>query len=369
MLPVVLVCLDGVSWEYIHSSSTPNLRKVEKNGMSATCKSIVPTVTNVNNASILTGQFPADHGITGNYCFDESTQTEMYMDSPRFLKVPTLLEKAVSEGFSTLLVTVKDKLRRLLAEGVTASFSVEVPETQVVKEIGTPPSIYSEHADVWLLDAVISLLEKKNCQVVYVSTTDYIPHKYGPETAEAIEHIERVDEKLGEISDKAVLGVVADHGMNDKCVKVDLVKMLKEFSIVARVIPIIKDEHVEHHQNLGGSVYLYLQKDEDKALRILQDAEGVEKAYARGVACRTYKLPPDRVGDIFVLGSKDAVFGPVEKGLVEDVKVRSHGSLHELEVPFITNCKVKMTDKPLNKDVLELLLSMSGMREHVDVGA
>jgi phosphonoacetate hydrolase len=357
MIPIVLVCLDGVSWEYLRSSSTPNLRRVERNGTSATLKAMIPTVTNVNNASILTGRFPDEHGITGNYCFDESLQSEMYMDSPRFLRCSTLLEKATSRGCNTLLMTVKDKLRRLLSRGVTASFSVEVPEAQVVKEVGRPPSIYSPDANVWLLDAAIRALEKNRYQVVYVSTTDYVPHKYGPECAEAVEHIERIDEKLGEIADKAVLGVVADHGMNDKCVKVDVVKLLKEFGIASRVIPIIKDEHVKHHQNLGGSVYLYVQRDVDKALSILRDAEGVEKACARREACRMYKLPPDRIGDTFVLGSRNTVFGPVEKGVAEDVHVRSHGSLHEVDVPFITSRKIKMVDKPFNKDALEVLLS------------
>jgi phosphonoacetate hydrolase len=357
MIPIVLVCLDGISWDYIHSSSTPNLRDVERNGKSATCKSMIPTVTNVNNASILTGEFPAGHGITGNYCFDEPTQSETYMDSPRFLTCSTLLEKAGPKGFSTLLVTVKDKLRRLLSRGVTASFSVENPPAWAVKEIGRPPNIYSRDANVWLLEATTRVLEKRHYDIVYVSTTDYIPHKYEPKCAEAMEHMERIDEKLGKIADKAVLGVVADHGMNEKCVKVDVVKLLEEFNIASRVIPIIKDEHVEHHQNLGGSVYLYVQKDVDKALSILQDAEGVEKAYARRKASRTYRLPPDRIGDVFLLGNKDAVFGPVGKGLVEDVDIRSHGSLHELDVPFITNCKIEIAEKPLNKDALEALLS------------
>jgi phosphonoacetate hydrolase len=357
MIPTVLVCLDGVSWEYLRSSNTPNLRQVGRDGLCATCKAMVPSVTNVNNASVLTGKFPFEHGITGNYCFDELLQSEMFMDSPRFLTCSSLLEKATSGGLSTLLLTVKDKLRRLLSRGVSASFSVEVPEAEVVKEVGRPPSIYSADADIWLLNAAIRALDMNRYQVFYVSTTDFVPHKYGPKCVEAVEHMERIDEKLGEIADKAVLGVVADHGMNDKRIKVDVAKLLEESGVTSRLIPIIKDEHVEHHQNLGGSVYLYVQKDVDKALSILQDAEGVEKALAKREACKTYRLPPDRIGDIFVLGSEDAVFGPVEKGVVEDVHVRSHGSLHELDVPFITSRKIRMPKKFFNKDAFGALLS------------
>jgi len=55
MIPIVLVCLDGVSREYVRSSSMPSLRRVERNGTSATCRAMIPTIKNVNNASILGG--------------------------------------------------------------------------------------------------------------------------------------------------------------------------------------------------------------------------------------------------------------------------------------------------------------------------
>jgi phosphonoacetate hydrolase len=253
-----MVCLDGISWEYIRASNMPSLKDIERNGTSTTCRSMMPTVTNVNNASILTGRSPLEHGITGNYFFEESDQSETYMDSPRFLRCPTLLEDASSKGFKTLLITVKDKLRRLLSKGATTSFSLEVPSSRIVRKIGKPPSIYSSEANLWLLDAAITLLETGSFQIVYVSTTDYVPHKFAPKSMEAIQQMEAVDEKLGEIAERAFIGVVADHGMNRKSVKVDLVKSLTEFNITSRAIPIIKDEHVEHHQNLGGSVYLYI---------------------------------------------------------------------------------------------------------------
>jgi len=336
----------------------PNLREIGRNGISTTCKSMVPTVTNVNNASILTGKFSMEHGITGNYYYDKSSRSEIYMDSASFLRCNTLLQEASNKRFKTLLLTVKDKLRRLLNRGTTTSFSVENPSPWILKKIGKPPSIYSANSSTWLLDATLKTLEKKPYDIIYVSTTDYIPHKYKPGCVEATEYMEKIDEKIGLLADKGViLGVTADHGMNNKRVKVDLQKLLSEHGIKTRIVPIIKDEYVEHHQNLGGSVYLYLERDLEKALTILQDAEGVETIHTKNEAEKAYMLPSDRIGDLFVLGTKDAVFGPVDKGLYEDVDVRSHGSLHERDVSLIMNQKVKSVNELFNKDAFQKLLA------------
>jgi len=337
----------------------PNLREIEQTGISTTCKSMVPTVTNVNNASILTGEFPTEHGITGNYHYDKSSQSEIYMDSVSLLKCNTLLQEASNKGFRTLLLTVKDKLRRLLNRGATTSFSVENPSPWILKEIGKPPSIYSANSSTWLLDATLKTLEKKPYDIIYVSTTDYIPHKYEPKCTESTEYMEKIDEKIGLLADRGViLGVTADHGMNNKRAKVDLQKLLSEHGIKTRMVPIIKDEYVEHHQNLGGSVYIYLERDLEKALMILQDAEAVEAVHTKKETEKTYVLPPDRIGDLFVVGNKDAVFGSVDKGLYADVNVRSHGSLHERDVPLIMNQKMKSVNELFNKDAFQKLLTI-----------
>ena len=356
--PIVLICLDGCSWEYIRYSNMTNLREIGRTGTSITCESMVPTVTNVNNASILTGKFAVEHGITGNYHYDKLSQSMIYMDSAIFLRCNTLLQEASNKGFRTLFLTVKDKLRRLLSRGATNSFSVENPSPWILKEIGKPPSIYSANSSIWLLDATLKTLEKKPYDIIYVSTTDYISHKYEPRCTEATEYMEKIDEKIGLLADKGViLGVTADHGMNDKGVKVDLQKLLSERGIKTKIVPIIKDEYVEHHQNLGGSVYLYLERDLEKALTILQDAEGVEAVHAKNETKKVYRLPSDRIGDLFVLGTRNAVFGSVDKGFYEDVNVRSHGSLHERDVPLITNQKMESVNELFNKDAFQNLLT------------
>ena len=88
--PIVLICLDGCSWDYIESATMPNLAELRRTYTYITCKAMMSTVTNVNNASILTGEFPIKHGITGNYYLDKFSGVETYMDSPSFLRCGTL---------------------------------------------------------------------------------------------------------------------------------------------------------------------------------------------------------------------------------------------------------------------------------------
>jgi len=121
---------------------------------------VVPTVTNVNNASILTGEFPSRHGITGNYYLDRDNCLETYMDSPSFLRCDTHLARISKTGFKTLLLTVKDKLRRLMVEGITCSSSLEKPLNWAIREVGSPPYVYSAEASIWLLDVALEALKK-----------------------------------------------------------------------------------------------------------------------------------------------------------------------------------------------------------------
>jgi len=357
MKPVVLVCLDGCSWNYFEASKMPNVDETIRIYSSVTCNAVVPTVTNVNNASILTGEFPSRHGITGNYYLDRDSGLETYMDSPRFLRCDTHLARISKTGFKTLLLTVKDKLRRLLAEGVTCSFSLEKPLDWAIREVGSPPDVYSAEASIWLLNVALEA-HKKKFDVIYVSTTDYVAHMYEPKSSEAKEYMREVDERIGLFLEQDVtLGIVADHGMNTKHVKIDLEKILSEKGIRAKVLPIIKDEYLKHHQNLGGAVYIFLENKREsiKACDVLLGLDGVEYALTSEDASQRFNLPIDRIGDILVLGSKNSVFGPVREGEIESVALRSHGSLHEGLVPFILNRKVEVKGNIFNRDVFQIL--------------
>src|SRR5262245_49278995 len=67
---VVVILVDGFSANALSPETTPNLdalSKTERATRWSEGRAVMPSVTNVNHASLLTGTYPEAHGITGNY--------------------------------------------------------------------------------------------------------------------------------------------------------------------------------------------------------------------------------------------------------------------------------------------------------------
>jgi len=336
----LLICIDGCDPDYIKRSSVPNLRRLAREGMYIERGvSIVPTVTNVNNVSLITGVYPDIHGITSNCYYDRDSGKEVYMESAEFIRVKTIFEKVNKLGLRTALLTSKEKLLTLLRRGAETMLSAENPPQWVVKEVGVQPNIYSSEVNIWLFEALLSVIQRFELNFVYLATTDYIMHKYSPEDSEAQEHMAAIDTGIGKLIDlfpDALFCVTADHGMAEKEKTVNLEAILKNHGIRSIVIPTVKDKYVPHHSNLSGSAYVYLlnRQDRVRAYEILRQTEGVEEVLTNTESAR-YHLPVEYTGDLFVLGEEDYVFGRIDD--IERKKVdqlRSHGSLHEREVPI-----------------------------------
>jgi phosphonoacetate hydrolase len=142
--------------------------------------------------------------------------------------------------------------------------------------------------------------------------------------------------------------VTADHGMNAKSRGLDPEAILAARGIAARVIPIIKDRHVVHHRNLEGAAYVYLNdpETEEKASAILREEKGVEAVLTREAAARIYHLHPGRIGHLFLLADRETVFGDLPEPR-EELHVRSHGSLHEREIPIYALGEGPLAVRPL----------------------
>src|SRR6185436_10836171 len=197
--PMVVICLDGSADEYLDCAMArgrmPVLAQMSVRGWRGLARAAMPTFTNVNNSSIVTGVPPSVHGIGGNFFYEAATGQEVMMNSARFLRAETIFPAAMRAGRRVAVVTAKDKLRDIFAHGLIEkggiAFSSEKArearrEThgidQVEKLVGrvTPP-IYSAEASTFLLRAGVKLLEEHRADFVYLSTTDYIQHKFRPE--------------------------------------------------------------------------------------------------------------------------------------------------------------------------------------------
>ena len=364
-LTTVLIMIDGFDPEYLQSCPMPNLGELAGKGLMVEGKAMMPTVTNVNNVSLITASYPQAHGITSNYWLNQESGVELYMESEEYIEAETMFQRASKQGARSLLVTAKDKLRKLLSNGTTLSVSSEQPPQWVVDAVGAPPPIYSLEVNEWVIDAGRYILSQEHYDLVYLTTTDYAMHTYAPEQPESIRHLELLDGAVGRLVESLPdlqLLVTADHGMSFKHRMIHLPEELANHGIQARVVPIIKDMYTVHHSNLGGCIYVYLADDDrDGALTILRGIDGVDEALPREEAAQKFNLMAKRIGDIMVLGSADVVFGDPGEVTMPPT-LRSHGSLHEERVPIICygatlNGFEFRENKDLGRFVFERLLS------------
>lgn len=358
----IILCIDGLDPAYLETAVTPTLNAIAARGFFKLVNAVVPSVTNVNNLSIVTGSFPETHGIAANYRYDPATGEGEYIETDAYLEAPTIFERARAAGLRSALLVTKDKLLRILRRGTTLAFSAEHPPAEWVALAGPAEPIYSGAIDHWQLRALKALVARDDPDLVYASTTDYIMHMHGPEEPEAIAHVETLDRLLGELLEQHPhhqLLITADHGMRWKEEALDLTAILDSHGLEAVFVPVIKDRYIVHHSNLGGVGYLYAPEDAlGHIAAVLESTPGVEAVHPREEAAALFRLPADRIGDLFVLADARTVFS--EPGLFptprHPVHLRTHGSAHEATVPlFALNASAPQDAYAYNLDVVRQL--------------
>jgi phosphonoacetate hydrolase len=369
--PTVVVCIDGSEPGYIEAAvaagRAPWFARVPKDGTSLIADCVVPSFTNPNNLSIVTGRPPSVHGISGNYFLDPESGKEVMMNDPKFLRVETLFPAFQRAGCRIAVVTAKDKLRGLLGKGLAlapgkaCSFSSEKSDQASVAEngidrvndlVGMPvPDVYSAGLSEFVFAAGVKLMERDRPEIMYLSTTDYIQHKHAPGTPVANDFYAMMNDYMAKLDAMGcTIVLTADHGMNAKFGadgQPDVIYLQDVFDgwvgkDKARVILPITDPYVVHHGALGSFAVVYCD-DAAKWKARLAAMPGIEAALTKEEAAARFELPADRLGDLVVVSTKHKVLGTSAarhdlSGLTEPL--RSHGGVSEQHVPLICNRKL-----------------------------
>jgi phosphonoacetate hydrolase len=387
-IPTVVVCIDGCEQDYINQAVqagvAPFFASIAKKGTVLSADCVMPSFTNPNNLSIVTGVPPSVHGICGNYFFDAEQNADVLMNDVRYLRAPTLLAEAAGAGAAVVAITAKDKLRSLLGHRLRGiCFSAEKADVATVEEngidnllrrVGMPlPSVYSADLSEFVFAAGVALMETVRPDLMYLSTTDYVQHKFAPGTDGANRFYGMMDRYLGRLDEGGVvIGITADHGMNAKTDSLgapNIVFLQDELDRAlgagaARVLLPITDPYVVHHGALGSFATVYLREGASatEVSRTICALPGVEDVLTRETACERFELPPDRIGDLIVLGHRLSVLGTSAakhdlSGLT--VPLRSHGGLSEQRVPLLFNRVLKNVPpgRLRNFDVFSLALN------------
>ncbi len=387
--PLVVVCVDGCEPAYVRQAiaagAMPYLATALAGGTERLADCVVPSFTNPNNLSIVTGVPPAVHGICGNYFFDREAGAEVMMNDPRYLRCGTILAAFAQDCARVAVVTAKDKLRRLLGHQMSGiCFSAEKANETTAGEhgiadglglVGMPlPSVYSADLSEFVFAAGVKLMESVRPEIMYLSTTDYVQHKHAPGSPDANAFYGMMDGYFAKLAGLgATLAITADHGMNAKTDTASRPRViylqdhLDEWlgAAQARVILPITDPYVVHHGALGSFATVYLPDGSDaEGLRQRVAAlAGMEVVLGRDAACRRFELPPDRVGDLVAVSERHVVIGTSAarhdlSGL--DAPLRSHGGISEQTVPLLLNRPTAgaPSDRRLrNFDIFDLALN------------
>jgi phosphonoacetate hydrolase len=354
--PTVVICVDGCDPEYIDRGIPdgvfPTIGSFRREGFVGTADAAMPTFTNPNNVSIVTGAPPSIHGIAGNYYLDRGTGREVMMTDERLMRSETLLALMARAGVKTAAITAKDKLRKLLGRNLDGiCFSSECADTEAEALVGrAKPDMYSADLSLFVLDAGIKLIESGATELLYLSLSDFVQHAHAPGAPEADAFHRAIDDRVQRLIELgASVGLVADHGMNDKARpdgEPNVIFLQDELNDrfgagTVRVICPITDPFVRHHGALGSFVRVYARNIADLASLMEASAAlpGVALVADGPEAAQRFELPLDREADFVVLGDDNTAIGAAHadhdlSGLAGH-RLRSHGGLGEQRVPFI----------------------------------
>jgi phosphonoacetate hydrolase len=367
--PTVVICADGCDPSYLEAGIAagvlPTIARWREAGYFALAEAAMPTFTNPNNMSIVTGVPPALHGISGNFTLDRDSGAEVMMTDPALLRSQTIFALMSQAGIATAAITAKDKLRRMLGRGLRIGdhgicFSSEqadrcTPEEHGIEAVealvGRPtPDMYSADLSLFVLDAGIRLAEQDRARLLYLSLSDYVQHGHAPDEPEALAFHQAMDQRLRRLAELGcVVALTADHGMNDKALPDGRPHVLYLEDILnahfgagaVRVICPITDPFVRHHSALGSFVRVYRKKGAPLATLVhaLRTLPGVDAVLTREEACAHYELPYDREADLVVTGDRNTVIGASaaehDLSALAGHRLRSHGGAFEQVVPFL----------------------------------
>lgn len=212
---VVLISIDGFRHDYLELHEAPNISRIATQGVRAEgLIPVYPAKTFPNHLSIVTGQYPANHGIVDNRFYDTERQQHYSMgdgvkDSTWLTTVP-LWNLAEFQGVKAATFFWPESEARINGRTPTYfyNYSTPAPNRQRVQQMID-----------WL-----KLPEAARPRLVlgYFSIVDTMGHRFGPESVQVRKAVAHVDELIGElwrriqkeVTIPVTLILVSDHGMS-----------------------------------------------------------------------------------------------------------------------------------------------------------
>lgn len=367
MRKVMVLVIDGCNPAYLTKEAAPNIfRLLQTQGFYKTVQCAMPSVTNVNHACILSGKWPEETKVIGNYFYDPVTKQEGFIEERGYMTAKTIFQHYQERNGTTALLTVKGKVLGVYGDGVDIKISAQSPDETLLQRYGLelPPAIDSVEATAWITKAAYYCIKRDSPDFVYCTTNDYVFHHFAPGTKEADEQIKAIDcyiSKIISLEPQRQIYITADHGMNQKTRIVNFQIVSSNAGFDVYCLPPLKDRYIENHiYQEGGMLYVYLRnlKQAGKFYQFAKEQPYIEQILTREEAAEIYHLPASQIGDYVLLTEKNSAFGECEQDILYTKESRTHGSVYEREVPLIAfNSEKSEKNYEYSKDIVTYLFT------------
>jgi len=323
---LLLVSIDGLRPDYVlqadaHGLKIPHLRRILKEGAYATgARGVLPTVTYPSHTTIVTGVWPATHGIYTNTTFDPlGVNFEGWYWYGEDIGAPTLWEAAAKAGLTVGSVswpvsvgakginynipeywrapkgTDDNKLLRAISTpGLVAEIAKDAGPYVDDLDDAIPGDLSRTRYAVWILRN-----RKPRFMTVHLAALDHLQHATGPFSPESNSSLEQIDQMLGELEDAAgaispgfAVCVVSDHGFSGIDHSLNLMKAFAGEGLVTlgpgagfRGAPVVLNWKAFPKVD-GGSAAILLKdpKDQDTRAKVEQLLRRLAADPANGIA-------------------------------------------------------------------------------------
>ena len=217
--PTVLISIDGFRYDYPDLFDLKFLKELRSKSVSQTpLAPVYPSKTFPNHYSMITGAYPDEHGIIGNFFYDKETRRTYAINNVKEKRDPSWYKKEPvwveleEKGIKTASYfwPASDVSFRGICPTYLHKWSCEASKKATY-------SVILNEGIRWL-----KLPQKERPQLIllYLSQVDEAGHHFGPKSIETKEACEELDNSMNSFYEKLItlpfnvnLIVVSDHGM------------------------------------------------------------------------------------------------------------------------------------------------------------